>query len=107
MCRWLLSHLDRLPSATVNVTHEWIANVLGVRREGVTETAGKLQRVGFIRLHRGRVEVLRREGLEAHTCECYEVMKSELHEHQPDERFTHNAARPSRAAETVHIAAWY
>lgn len=86
VCRWFLSTLDRVSSKQLTVTHDWVANALGVRREGVTVTAGNLQRAGFIRYHRGQVEVLRREGLEAHACECYAVVKRELHGLQPNVR---------------------
>jgi CRP-like cAMP-binding protein len=77
LCRWLLLSLDRLPSNKVAMTQELIANMLGVRREGVTEAAGNLQRAGLIRYSRGRIEVLNRKGLEARTCECYAVVKRE------------------------------
>ena len=71
LCRWLLMTLDRLPSNQLTVTQEQIANMLGVRREGVTEAAGKLQRSGAIRYRRGRIEVLDRAKLEGASCECY------------------------------------
>jgi CRP-like cAMP-binding protein len=71
LCRWLLMTLDRLPSNHLTVTQEQIANMLGVRREGVTQAAGKLQRSGAIRYRRGRIEVLDRGKLEAASCECY------------------------------------
>jgi CRP-like cAMP-binding protein len=77
LCRWLLLSLDRLRSNTLRMTQELIANVLGVRREGVTEAALKLQRAGLISYARGQVEVLDRPGLERRTCECYAVVKSE------------------------------
>jgi len=78
LCRWLLLSLDRLASNELSMTQELIANMLGVRREGVTEAAGKLQDAGLIRYHRGKIVVLDRPGLEARTCECYEVVKREL-----------------------------
>ena len=78
LCRWLLLSLDRLPSDEVSMTQELIANMLGVRREGVTEAAGKLQRAGLIRYSRGRIEVLDRPGLEKAVCECYAVVKLEF-----------------------------
>jgi CRP-like cAMP-binding protein len=78
LCRWLLLSLDRLPSDEVSMTQELIANMLGVRREGVTEAAGKLQRAGLIRYSRGRIEVLDRPGLENAVCECYQVVKLEF-----------------------------
>jgi CRP-like cAMP-binding protein len=77
LCRWLLLSLDRLPSNELVMTQELIANMLGVRREGVTEAAGKLQSAGLIQYGRGRITVLDRPGLEARTCECYGVVKAE------------------------------
>jgi CRP-like cAMP-binding protein len=77
LCRWLLLSLDRLHSNKLAMTQELIANMLGVRREGVTEAAGKLQRAGAIRYSRGRIEVLDRPALEARVCECYAVVKKE------------------------------
>ena len=78
MCRWLLSVLDRLPSNELTMTQELIASMLGVRREGVTETAGNLQRAGLISYRRGHITVLDRSGLESHSCECYKVVKNEF-----------------------------
>lgn len=77
LCRWLLLSLDRLPSNVLSMTQELIANMLGVRREGVTEAAGKLQSVGLIQYNRGHITILDREGLEERVCECYEVVKKE------------------------------
>ena len=77
LCRWLLLSLDRLEGAELVMTQELIANMLGVRREGVTEGAVKLQEAGLIRYARGRITVLDRAGLEARTCECYSVVKRE------------------------------
>jgi len=77
LCRWLLLSLDRLPASELVMTQELIANMLGVRREGVTEAAGKLQKAGLIRYQRGRISVLDRAGLEARSCECYAVVKKE------------------------------
>ena len=77
LCRWLLLSLDRLPGNELVMTQELIANMLGVRREGVTESALKLQRVGLIRYARGRITVLDRAGIEKRTCECYGVVKNE------------------------------
>ncbi|MBD3894742.1 Crp/Fnr family transcriptional regulator [Halomonas sp. ML-15] len=77
LCRWLLLSLDRLPGDTLVMTQELIANMLGVRREGVTESAGKLQRAGLISYQRGHITVLDRPGLEARVCECYAVVKGE------------------------------
>jgi CRP-like cAMP-binding protein len=78
LCRWLLLSLDRLASNELVMTQELIANMLGVRREGVTEAAGKLQREGLIDYHRGHITVLDRPGLEARSCECYQVVKTEF-----------------------------
>ena len=78
LCRWLLLSLDRLASNELSMTQELIANMLGVRREGVTEAAGKLQDAGLIRYSRGRITVLDRPGLEARSCECYQVVKAEF-----------------------------
>ncbi|PTT18582.1 Crp/Fnr family transcriptional regulator [Acidovorax sp. HMWF029] len=77
LCRWLLLSLDRLQSNQLVMTQELIANMLGVRREGVTEAALKLQRAGLISYARGHINVLDRPGLERRTCECYEVVKKE------------------------------
>jgi CRP-like cAMP-binding protein len=76
LCRWLLLHQDRLPGNHLHVTHERIAGLLGVRREGVTDGAIKLQRAGLIRYARGRMDILDRDGLEARCCECYAVVRS-------------------------------
>jgi CRP-like cAMP-binding protein len=77
LCRWLLLSLDRLPSNKLTMTQELIANMLGVRREGVTEAAGKLQAAGLIEYSRGKITVLDRPGLEGRACECYGVVKRE------------------------------
>jgi CRP-like cAMP-binding protein len=78
LCRWLLLSLDRLTSNNLDMTQELIANMLGVRREGVTEAAGKLQQAGLIHYSRGRITVIDRPGLEAQACECYGVVKKEF-----------------------------
>ena len=78
LCRWLLLSLDRLSSNELSMTQELIANMLGVRREGVTGAAGKLQAAGLISYHRGKITVLDRPGLEARCCECYQVVKTEF-----------------------------
>jgi CRP-like cAMP-binding protein len=78
LCRWLLLSLDRLSSDELKMTQELIANMLGVRREGVTEAAGKLQRDGLIEYTRGHIKVLDRPGLEERVCECYQVVKTEF-----------------------------
>ncbi|RDB42938.1 Crp/Fnr family transcriptional regulator [Halomonas sp. DQ26W] len=77
LCRWLLLSLDRLPTNELVMTQELIANMLGVRREGVTESAGKLQRAGLITYHRGHISILDRPGLEARVCQCYAAVKRE------------------------------
>ncbi|MEO6823885.1 MAG: Crp/Fnr family transcriptional regulator [Nitrosospira sp.] len=78
LCRWLLLTLDRLDSQELTMTQELIASMLGVRREGITEAAGKLQNAGIIRYRRGHIMVLDRSGLETHVCECYSVVKKEF-----------------------------
>jgi CRP-like cAMP-binding protein len=78
LCRWFLLALDRLPGNELVITQELIASILGVRREGVTEAAGRLQRAGIIEYRRGHITVLRRDGLDARACECYRVMRAEL-----------------------------
>jgi CRP-like cAMP-binding protein len=77
LCRWLLLSIDRLPSNDLTMTQELIANMLGVRREGVTEAAGKLQKLGVITYKRGHISVIDRQRLEVESCECYQVVKSE------------------------------
>jgi CRP-like cAMP-binding protein len=84
LCRWLLLSLDRLPSNELTMTQELIANMLGVRREGVTEAAGNLQRAGLIQYRRGHITVVDRPGLEARVCECYAVVKKEFDRLLPD-----------------------
>jgi CRP-like cAMP-binding protein len=78
LCRWLLLSLDRLSSDELTMTQELIANMLGVRREGVTEAAGNLQRAGMISYRRGQIKVLDRPRLEQEVCECYAVVKKEF-----------------------------
>jgi CRP-like cAMP-binding protein len=77
LCRWLLSTLDRLPANELVMTQELVATALGVRREGVTEAAGNLQRAGVISYRRGHISVMERHGLEARACECYAVVRKE------------------------------
>lgn len=84
LCRWLLLSIDRLPSNELSMTQELIANMLGVRREGVTEAAGKLQEAGLIHYNRGRITILDRPGLEKRVCECYQVVQNEFHRLLPD-----------------------
>ena len=78
LCRWLLLSLDRLPGNELRMTQELIANMLGVRREGVTAAAGKLQAAGMIHYNRGKITVLDRPKLEQRVCECYGVVKKEF-----------------------------
>jgi len=78
LCRWLLLTLDRLPSHELIMTQELVASMLGVRREGITEAAGNLQRAGFISYRRGHIAVLDRAGLEFRACECYAVVRKEM-----------------------------
>ena len=78
LCRWLLLTLDRLDGSELTMTQELIANMLGVRREGVTVAAGNLQKYGYISCRRGHISVLDRAGLESTTCECYDVVKKEF-----------------------------
>ena len=97
LCRWLLLTLDRLSSNQIVMTQELIANMLGVRREGVTESAGRLQTAGIIEYRRGHITVLKRDALEERACECYSVVR-----HACDRLFPHPAAsRP----ETLRPAA--
>ncbi len=84
LCRWLLLSLDRLAGNKLTMTQELISNMLGVRREGVTEAAGKLQDAGLIHYSRGHIEVLDRRGLEARVCECYAVVRREADRLLPD-----------------------
>lgn len=87
LCRWLLSTLDRLPTNNLVMTQELIASALGVRRESITEVAGRLQRAGQIRYRRGHITVLERSGLEAGACECYAVVRKELDRLMSDVRY--------------------
>ncbi len=88
LCRWLLLSLDRLPSNHLTMTQELIANMLGVRREGVTEAAGRLQQLDIIHYARGKITVLDRPKLEERCCECYAVVKKET-----DRLLSHRATR--------------
>jgi len=88
LCRWLLLSHDRLGNNHIRMTQELIANMLGVRREGVTEAAGKLRKAGLIGYHRGHIEILDRKGLEARSCECYGVVRREY-----DRLLPHTTAR--------------
>ena len=84
LCRWLLLSLDRLHGNELVMTQDLIANMLGVRREGVTMGARKLQKSGLIRYSRGRITILDRAGLEKSTCECYAVVRREYDRRLPD-----------------------
>lgn len=85
LCRWLLLSYDRLHSDQLDMTQELIANMLGVRREGVTEAAGRLQAAGIIRYRRGHITLLDRAALEARSCECYAVVRKEFERLLPGE----------------------
>lgn len=98
LCRWLLLSLDRLPSNELIMTQELIANMLGVRREGVTEAAGRLRDAGLIQYNRGHIIVLDRKGLEARVCECYQVVRSEF------DRLLPAAKRPEISTARVSLA---
>ncbi len=98
LCRWLLLSLDRLPTNTLTMTQELIANMLGVRREGVTEAAGKLQKLGVIQYSRGRIKVMDRKQLESLSCECYAVVKAET------DRLLPYAAPPAKTDGTAQVA---
>jgi CRP-like cAMP-binding protein len=86
LCHWILSSLDRLPSSELAMTQELIANMLGVRRESVTDAAGRLQKAGLIHYSRGHIAVLDRSRLEAQVCECYAVVKREYDRLLPEKR---------------------
>lgn len=92
LCRWLLLTLDRLPANELIMTQELVASMLGVRREGITEAAGNLQRAGLISYRRGHISVLDRAGLETHACECYAVVKKELGRLLPDVQYRQTRA---------------
>ncbi|MFO7602206.1 MAG: Crp/Fnr family transcriptional regulator [Gammaproteobacteria bacterium] len=94
LCRWLLMSIDRLPSNELVMTQELIANMLGVRREGVTEAAGNLQKAGLIKYSRGHITVLNRAGLEARVCECYAVVKKEFERLLPEVIAPHLCRKP-------------
>ncbi len=91
LCRWLLLTLDRLPAQELVMTQELVASMLGVRREGVTEAAGKLQQAGVISYRRGHISVLNRQGLESRCCECYGVVKKEMTRLLSDVQYRQNA----------------
>ncbi|MFZ3322998.1 MAG: Crp/Fnr family transcriptional regulator [Usitatibacter sp.] len=91
LCRWLLSTVDRVTSHELVITQDLVASMLGVRREGITEAAGNLQRAGLIRYRRGHIAVLDRGGLERRVCECYAVVKTELTRLLSDVRYRQSA----------------
>jgi len=95
LSRWLLLSLDRAPGRDLVMTQELVANMLGVRRESVTEAAGKLQQFGFIQYRRGHITVVDRHGLESRSCECYRVVKKELDRLLSDTRHCNNGATPA------------
>jgi len=95
LCRWLLLTLDRVTTNQISMTQELIAQMLGVRREGVTTAAGKLQDAGLIHYSRGVISVLDRNGLARHSCECYETVKQEI------DRLVPMPVRPALADETA------
>ncbi len=97
LCRWLLLTLDRMPSNQLVMTQELIANMLGVRREGITESAGRLQDAGVISYRRGHIAVLDRTGLETRVCECYAVVKAELDRLLGDVRYRQDGDTPIHA----------
>jgi len=101
LCRWLLLSLDRLPGNQLNMTQELIGNMLGVRREAVTEAAGKLQAADLIHYSRGRITITDRPGLEARACECYGVVKSEYDRLFQLPQGGHNKARSRPNPETM------
>tara|TARA_R110002167_G_scaffold55838_2_gene158589 strand:+ start:7324 stop:8064 length:741 start_codon:yes stop_codon:yes gene_type:complete len=94
LCRWLLLTLDRVPSNELVITQELVAGMLGVRREGITEAAGKLKHAGIISYRRGHITVLDRSGLEARTCECYAVVRNELNRLLPEVLNPQDRLRP-------------
>ena len=103
LCRWLLLTLDRMPTNELVMTQELVASMLGVRREGITEAAGKLQEAGFIRYRRGHIAVLDRFGLEKRACECYAVVKKELGRLLADVRYRQPAAAAATARDPVTV----
>lgn len=98
LCRWLLFTLDRSSSNELTMTQEFVASMLGVRREGITVAAGNLQRAGYINYRRGHISILERAGLEASTCECYGVVRKEMRRLLTDVELNHvpTDLRPSR-----------
>lgn len=103
LCRWLLLSLDRLPTNRLTMTQELIANMLGVRREGVTESAGKLQKLGVIEYSRGHITVLDRAQLEELSCECYAVVKKETDRLMPCPLTPAASLRPAPLPRVVRV----
>jgi len=107
LCRWLLMSLDRLPDNVLLMTQELIANMLGVRREGVTEAAGHLQKAELISYKRGRIIIDDRQGLEERVCECYQVVRTETDRLAKVQYHPLTAYQPKLAApfeqSTVHL----
>lgn len=103
LCRWLLLSLDRLPTNRLTMTQELIANMLGVRREGVTEAAGKLQKLGVIEYSRGQITVLDRTQLEELSCECYAVVKKETDRLMPCPLTPAASLRPALLPRVVRV----
>jgi CRP-like cAMP-binding protein len=104
LCRWLLLSLDRLPTNRLTMTQELIANMLGVRREGVTEAAGKLQTLGAIQYRRGEITILDRPKLETLSCECYQVVKTECDRLLPYLNFPERLAPQPRTITRTNVA---
>ena len=104
LCRWLLATLDRTPPGELVMTQELVASILGVRRESITEVAGKLQRLGLIRYRRGHITVLGRAGLETLSCECYSVVRKELQRLLPDPPLRRHGAVTKAPAATGAMA---
>jgi Mn-dependent DtxR family transcriptional regulator len=100
LCRWLLLTLDRLNGNELTITQELIANMLGVRREGVTQAAGNLQQAGLIHYRRGHITVLNRRGLEERVCECYQVVKTEFDRLLPYKKMAPKVSQVPRYADT-------
>ena len=96
LCRWLLQTMDRMQNSDLVITQDLIARMLGVRREGITEAAGRLQQAGCVRYRRGHITVLDRAGLQARTCECYAVLRKEIERLLPDTQTRHAAISAAR-----------
>ncbi len=101
LCRWLLLTLDRLPTNELIMTQELVASMLGVRREGITEAAGNLQRARLISYRRGHIAVTDRAGLEKHACECYAVVKKELDRLLSDVQYRQGDSSTTKHAPSV------